>query len=257
MLMFRRIAFVLALLIAWGGCHANAQSSETAKEQQQSTELPPWPIYAYWSFDADKDQDDASIVRDLGPNELHGTFKTDNDTPIQRVQGLRGEALRFPPEHQSWVALDKRFKLEPPFTIAVWVKPQTRRASMDLLGHKAHSWREGWRFVFSLRRMFLEYSDGKENIQVRRDQHQAQEGQWTFVAAVHDGEHISLHVDGQEVQKEPATKAVISKHQAILGNYVVDKKTYGFIGDMDEFIILQQALTTDELVKLGQWTRNQ
>lgn len=129
------------------------------------------------------------------------------------------------------------------------------QASMDLLGHKAHSWREGWRFVFSLRRMFLEYSDGQENIQVRNDKHQAEESQWTFAAAVHDGEHIALYVDGQEVAKQPAVKAVPSKHAAILDNYVADKKTYGFIGVMDEFIILKQALTAEELVELGTWTR--
>lgn len=218
-------------------------------------ELPPWPVYAYWSFDAGQGQDDT--VRDLGPNGFHGTLKTDNDKPIERVEGVRGQALQFPVGHESWVALEKGFTLEPPFTIAVWVKLQGKRGSMDLLGQKAISWREGQRFVFSLRRMFYEYSDGKENIQVRNDNHQTPEGKWTFVAVVHDGKEISLHVDGQEIQRDAAVQAVPTKRPALLGNYPVKKDAYGVIGQMDEFVILSQALTTEELVQLGQWTRRE
>ncbi|MFA9480397.1 LamG-like jellyroll fold domain-containing protein [Phycisphaerales bacterium AB-hyl4] len=212
---------------------------------------PPGQVFAHWSFD-EKDQD-GDIIRDLGPHGFHGTIKSQNDTSLEPVEGVRGQALRFPDNHQSWIELTEGFQLEPPFTITAWVKIVSRRSTMEILGQKAHSWDEGMRFVFSLRRMFFEYSDGDEDIQVRNDVHQTSGDQWAFVAVVHDGQDVALYVDAEQIQKERAAPAVPTSRRALIGNYVVQKETYGFVGTMDELIIMDEALSSEQLVELGLW----
>jgi hypothetical protein len=236
--------FALGLLV--GGSQVSADSSAN----------PPGKVWAHWSFDA-SDVKDGKVL-DRGPLGHHATIEGD-PAAIKLTQGIRGQGLEFAQGHESWIALPRNtaFELRPPFSMAAWVRPQSRRASMDILCQKAESWREGVRWVFSPRRMYFEYSDGKSNLQVRYDQHQTQVGQWAFIAMTHDGKTISLYIDGACVIREKADKLVSTARPAVIGNYTGDKKTYGLVGVLDELMIFREALTEDQILELGQWSLSQ
>jgi hypothetical protein len=212
---------------------------------------PPGAILAHWSFDADTIQDDK--VLDGGPRQFEATIRSQNDVLPETAPGIRGEALRFPSGHEAWIALDRDLTLRPPFTIAAWVKLDGRRGTMELVGQKAHSSKEGFRIVFSVRQFLFEYGDGSESIFVRYDPHQTQVGQWVFLAVVHDGETIALYLDGEELRREPARPAAWSSKPMLLGNYIVHKNDYRFLGTIDEFMILEEALDGPALAALGRW----
>lgn len=216
-------------------------------------QAPPVPgsIVAHWTFDADKT--DGTKVEDSGPHGYHGTIHNKNATTPAPAPGIHGDGLNFPSGHQSWVEIDSRLNLQPPFTIAAWVRLSARRASMELVGQKAHTMKEGFRINFSTRQFFFEYSDGAENVIVRYDPHQTNMDQWAFVAVTHNGKEISLYVDGEEVQRAAARRTQWSRKPLLLGNYVNQKNEYNFLGTMDEVIILDRALTGAEITKLGQW----
>jgi hypothetical protein len=233
----------IEVLLAGGLVHA-------AGSAPKAPELPD-SILAHWSFD--EKTWDGDTVKDSGPKAYHGTVRSQNDHVPAPVPGIRGQALNFPSGHESWVALDKNLTVRPPFTIAAWVKLSGRRGTMELLGQKAHSNREGLRLVFSARQFFFEYGDGAENVFVRFDPHQTELNQWVFVAVVHDGEEISLYVDGERVQRAAARPAQWSSRPMLLGNYTVDKKDYRFLGAMDEVMILEEALDERGISALGRW----
>lgn len=205
---------------------------------------------AYWSFD--EETGPGETVRDAGPQKFDGSIRSNNGTVPRLVPGIKGRALYFPSGHESWMEVDRGFRLRPPFTLAVWVKLDSRRNTMELLGQKAHSWKEGMRLVFSARQFAFEYGDGVENIVVRFDPHQTNPGQWVFLAVVHDGEEISLYVDGEPVRREKARPAKWSDRPMFFGNYVNQKDAYRFVGTMDEIVILEEALDGPALCKLGQ-----
>lgn len=225
-------------------------TDRTLASEGKAPELPS-SILAHWSFD--ENALDGETVMDSGPMGHHGTIRNRNDTGLVPVPGLRGQALSFPSGHESWVELDRNLSLKPPFTIAAWVKLSARRGTMELLGQKAHTMREGVRLVFSVRQFVFEYGDGAENVFVRFDPHQTKVDQWVFLAVVHDGEQISLYVDGENVQRAAALPAQWSSKPMILGNYVIHKDEYRFLGTMDEVMILSEALDERKIVALGRW----
>lgn len=211
--------------------------------------LPFSSVVAHWSFDDLND----TRVPDSGPNGYHGVMTGQNEVMPEPAPGIRGNGLRFPPEHRAWVDLDKRLQIAPPFTFAAWVKLETTRGAVELLGQKGHSAREGIRIAFSTRQFRFEYSDGAENIVVAYDPHQTRVGQWAFVAVTHDGNEIALYVDGQEVKRVAARPGVVGRRAMLLGNYAVHKDTYRFVGTMDEVVVLQEALDARGIARLGQW----
>jgi hypothetical protein len=237
----------LGVLLGVLGLGSSVNADTSAKD------VPPGKVWAYWSFDAVDIE--GNQVRDRGPLGLHATIEGEEGA-IQSTDAVRGQGLHFQNNKQGGLTLprNQNFGIKPPFTLAAWVKPQSRRASMDIFCQKAESWREGVRWVFSPRRLFFEYSEGRGNIQVRYDQHQTQIDQWAFIAVVHDGSHISLYVDGACVKREAAKPMIPTTRQAFIGNYILDKKTYAFVGVLDELIVLREALSDDKLVELGQWT---
>lgn len=209
----------------------------------------PGAVLAHWTFDEETVEGDT--VRDSGPHGFHGTIRNQNEIVPESVPGIRGQGLRFPSGHESWIQLDSRFTLQPPFTITVWTKLGGRRNTMELLGQKGHSWKEGMRLVFSARQFCFEYSDGTENVQIRFDSHLTGLDQWVFLAVVHDGEEIVLYVDGEEVQRAIARPAKWSTRPMFLGNYVLQKDTYRFLGTLDEILILEEALSSQDIAALG------
>ena len=209
----------------------------------------PFPsVIGYWSFDDVKD----SRVPDGGPYGYHATIMHEGDIVPQPAPGIRNNGLHFPSDHRAWVEMDKRLRLEPPFTIAAWVKVEANRATMELVGQKAHTARDGIRVVFSARQFRFEYSDGNESCVVSYDPHLTRPGQWAYVAVTHDGKEIALYVDGQEVKREEARPMKTGRRAVLLGNYVLKKDMYRFIGTMDEVVFLREALDSKGIARLGQ-----
>lgn len=225
-----------------------AQGPASAADQSFD---PSGSILARWTFD--QGSVDGSTVEDSGPNRFNGVLRSGNEAIPQIVDGIRGQGLNFQGPHQAWVELDRNLKLQPPFTIAAWVKLTARRGTMEVLGQKAHSWREGVRVVFSARQFFFEYSDGQENIVVRFDPHQTGLNQWVFLAVVHDGEEIALYVDGDEVKRDAARPGKWSSRPLLLGNYVGQKDDYRFLGVLDEVALFNEAFPAALVPSLGRW----
>ncbi len=217
---------------------------------------PPFRVLAHWSFDeADGDQ---ATVRDTGPHRLHGVLRSEGGAALTRVPGVRGEALRFPRTHQSWVHLDKTdyLKVPPPFTIAVWVKVgDSPREPMEVFSRKNDSWHRGYRLSISRRRITYEYGDGERTLRVRATAPPLSSDHWSMVACVHDGRTIRLYVDAEMIAEERAQpRWARADTVTAIGNYRYKKNQYQYSGDMDELMILRQALSPRQLVDLGLWT---
>lgn len=224
---------------------------------QARSDRPPFPMLAHWTFDAVEGDD--TLVQDVGPYQLHGQLRSEGGDAVTRVPGVRGEALQFPRRHLSWVALDDvpQWQVSPPFTIAVWVKPQrSSRSQMEIFNHKYDHWRRGYRFAVSSNRIRFEYSDGQDNIHVQIVAPPVSPEHWSFVACVHTGRMIRLFVDGEMVHEERANpRWVRTPGPAAIGNFLGAKQHYGYEGLMDELMFVRRALSSEQLVQLGMWSR--
>lgn len=211
-------------------------------------------VLAYWSFDEDSVNGDQ--VKDLGPGGYHGTIKSANEVRPGFVKGVRGTALNFPKGHEAWVEINPPPELKPPFTLTAWVRLNSRQGTAEVIGQKPHSAKDGLRMEFSVRKFALEYSDGAERITVERTMHQASENQWVFLAVVNDGKDVILYLDGWEMARQSASPLRTGQRPLILGNYPLHKDKYRFVGQMDEMILFNEALTKKELIELGVWARS-
>ncbi len=246
---FTRMTLAAAMLCLAPGPTAAAQAQ---------ADRPPFRMLAHWSFDAA--EGDAALIRDLGPHKLHGRLHIKSGDAVKRVPGVRGEALQFPRRHESWVELPEapQWQAPAPFTIAVWVKLEPlSREQMEIFNRKLDSWRRGYRFAVSLRRISFEYSDGRDNIRVQAVAPPLRAGQWSFVACVRDRDAIRLYADGELLHEQPAKRNwARTDGAAAIGNYLgTAKNQYYYAGLMDELMFVREALSSEQLARLGLWSR--
>lgn len=206
----------------------------------------PWPVTAWWSFD----EEAGDVVRDSGPHGLDGTL----GGAVARAPGMHGGGLAFEAGQPGWVSLPRTpaLDLEPPFTIAAWIRPGAGSSTMEIVSKKHDTAEAGYRFRFFYRMLDFHWGDGQQRHSVTSPRFSVPVGHWCHVAVAHDGQRVVLFVNAAEVAAvdDPARPAA-EPAAAVLANYLGRKDAYPFVGRLDEVVLLAAALEGDEVFRLA------
>ena len=213
------------------------------------------PVIAHWSFD----KDSGTILKDLGPNKLDAELKSENKmTKVETDIGIQGRALKFSKTPLvKYFIHDKKniLNLQPPFSIAMWIKRTGEKPkSMCLINKMTDSNKQtGWDFRYDWKMIDLRFGDGKKGQTAYSPKHQIKNDKWYHVAMTNDGKIVRLFINCEQVNEKIFENAtpVPNKLSAIIGNYSGRSNAYNFIGLIDELYIVGKVLSSEELFKLS------
>ncbi len=211
-------------------------------------------LVAYYAFEASPDDPMAVVNRaPATAGELDGRI----EQGVERVAGRfpDGAALRFDREGEQYVGIASRspMDLNGSLTLCAWV----RRPAGAQGGHIV-ALREGDRIVFQLAafgdakptvpgRMglqFLRFANALYIDDVLRDA----DDRWQHVAAVDDGTHIHLYLDGELVGSQRVRQR---RSHAVapwrIGHSGEPHDDRSFDGEIDELLVFRRALTPAEI----------
>jgi len=208
----------------------------------------PEGLVGYWTFD-DGSGDFAADALEANPGTLNGPVWAD---------GIVGGALDFD-GFNDWVDFGTSdvFKLYPPLSVEVWIYPRETTDSWVIskgdkrfrylaLGFLAPVPWDPENLYFWVESAGSDI-DGPEWVH----QEGLETGRWHHVVGVHDGENLTLWVDGspRETKPSPVWNHDSSTAPLTAGNepsYFNDANKW-FDGLMDEMAIYDRALTEEEI----------
>ncbi len=208
---------------------------------------------AHWSMDAAAE----GVVADLTGNGHEATFfSTGGDQP-KLVPGIAGSAVELSEELEQGftVAKSEAFSFAGPFTVMAWVRPTRRGAAFEVCCLKGDKSGEppwpGWRLRYFWARMMLQVGtpEGTEP-SVSTAEWTVPEDYWSHIAATWDGKMLRAYVNAVEKACTPFEGAIAPQRKwypLVLGNYIGRKNAYAFDGLIDEVVLLDTALTEDEI----------
>lgn len=206
----------------------------------------PGQVLARWSFD----EAEGDLAKDSGPDGLDGKLQG----KVQRVDGMQGGALHFVKEPVGWVQLPKaaQLNLQPPFTLAAWIRPEIAGTTMAILSKQGDVEPLGYRLRFFWRMLDFRCGDGTDKLAFTSPKYTIPAGYWCHVAVTLDGQTVRRHRNAEAIYEAPGpAKLADNPHAAVLGSFVGRKDAYHFVGDLDEVVILRKALGTEELYRLA------
>jgi hypothetical protein len=210
------------------------------------------PIIAHWSFDSD----DAALLKDSGPYGLHAELLEGDATNVSWVEGRAGKAIAFAPEHGCKFAapLHEALDLQPPFTIAAWIKRTGDEPSaMEIFCRMWDSNPTGYRFRYGWKMTNLMWGDADERHSLTSPGYAIRNDKWYHVAATHDGQMVRLYINCEHVAEAEAGPTLAKENsRAVIGNWVGRTNAYGFVGLIDELYIIGAALDGDALFDLAE-----
>jgi len=213
------------------------------------------PVIAHWSFD----HDSGTILKDSGPNKLDAELKSaDKMAMVETDIGIQGKALKLSKTPSvKYLIQDKKgvLNLQPPFSIAMWMKRiGDKPKSMCLINKMTDGNKQtGWDFRYDWKMIDLRFGDGQKRQSAYSPKYQIRNDKWYHVAATNDGKIVRLFINCEMVKErifENATP-VPNKLSAIIGNYNGQSDVYNFIGFIDELYIVGKVLSGEELFKLS------
>ena len=206
----------------------------------------PGQVLARWSFD----EAEGDVAKDSGPHALDGKLSGE----VQRVTGMQGGALHFVEKPVGWVQLPKAdaLNLQPPFTIAAWIRPELPSATMAIFCQQNDTEPRGYRLRFFWRMLDFRCGDGRDKLAFTSPKYTLPTGYWTHVAVTHDGQTVRLYRNAELLSAAPGPARLEPEPQpAVLGSYFGRKDAYHFVGDLDEVVLLSQALDGEGLYRLA------
>ncbi len=209
----------------------------------------PGPVVAHWALDAA----DGGVLTDSGPNHLDA--KLEGKAAPRFVAGQVGQAwdLTLADQAAGVVPAQAVLDLQPPFTIAAWIRPTELSRAMEIVCRKGDGDNLGYRFRYGWGALYFLLGDGQESVTVSTKTRTIDTNHWVHVAATHDGRTVRLFLNCEE-SVATDTKAVPapSKRALLLGNYVGRRDAYPFIGQMDDIWILGAAMDGEALHTLAE-----
>jgi hypothetical protein len=203
-----------------------------AKKRNQ---VPPAnPLIAYWNFDEIVD----NKVKDQSGNGHDG-----NVIGATLEEGKLGKALFFTAASKTLVDVPNSDQFNQPnkhFTVMAWVKPQNPTASAGIICFPSG-------YVIQIGNNKLNYADSiLWNFGQFGAYGQLEPDKWQHLAAVRNGDKVSLYIDGKEVvSKDVPGDAKPSTRNIIIGSY--SEQTGYFDGWIDEVAIFGKSLTPEAI----------
>lgn len=204
-------------------------------------------VIAHWPLDSVADGQAA----DLGPNSLHAAL-TGGPVP-QVVDGQRGQALRLADGDAALVVKHQPvLDLQPPFTIALWMRPEKAGVAMELVCRAQDSGTEGWRLRGGWGQVNFRVQTADGLISVGVPSRTVPEHHWVHVAVTADGQKLRLYLNAEPVAETDCTVAPPpTRLDLVLGNYVGRKNAYPFVGVLDDIWILGECLDREGIYRLA------
>ncbi len=162
----------------------------------------PPPVIAHWPLD-ELAQGQAG---DTGPQGLTASL-TGGPAP-QSIAGQRAGALRFAAGEAALVVQRQPIlDLQPPFTIALWMRPEQRGVAMELLCRAQDSGQDGWRLRTGWGQVTFQIpaADGPGSVGV--PPRTVAEDHWVHVAVTADGQTLRLYLNAEPVAEQPCQVA--------------------------------------------------
>ncbi len=207
----------------------------------------PPPVIAHWPLD-ELAQGQAG---DTGPQGLTASL-TGGPAP-QSIAGQRAGALRFAAGEAALVVQRQPIlDLQPPFTIALWMRPEQRGVAMELLCRAQDSGQDGWRLRTGWGQVTFQIpaADGPGSVGV--PPRTVAEDHWVHVAVTADGQTLRLYLNAEPVAEQPCQVAPRpSRADLVLANYVGRKNAYPFIGALDDIWILGACLDGEDIYRVA------
>jgi hypothetical protein len=209
-------------------------------------------VIAHWTFDGD----DASLLTDSGPHGLHAKLVEGDAANVSRVPGRVGQAIAFGADHgcKFAVATDAALDLQPPFTIAAWIKRTgDEPTAMEIFCRMWDSRPKGYRFRYGWNMTNLMWGDGEQRHSLSSPGFAIRNDKWYHVAATHDGAMVRLYINCELVAETEAGPVLVHEPASpVIGNWVGRTNAYGFVGMIDDLYIIGAALDGDALFELAE-----
>lgn len=186
-------------------------------------------------------------------SQLSYTYQYFNE-PLLRDLGVKGSALGFDGAN-DWVdvTLTEPLDLAAGLTISAWIKPDKRRAPIEILFAVGGTW--GLSFyentlIFRFGGAFA--SDDPKRDRVNFANFKRPPVEWTHLVVVADGSDVRLYVNGVETEAVPgvlngASPPANSPSTLRIGG----GGSYNYRGLIDEFRIYNRVLSPEEIVSLA------
>jgi hypothetical protein len=205
------------------------------------------PLVAYWSFD----EEQGLVAQDTSGHAYH--VPPDRGTSnIERVAGLFGRALSFSGRHMLRVYEKPSFTGLERVSFSVWAAP----AAFEKYNHLFRKEDGDRRVLFA----FQEYGavlslglnvGGYLECDAKIDPRQVLDGAWHHCAGTFDGQALRVYLDGRQVGMLRRPGKIIAGGGAP-GCIGSARGSACFVGQLDDFRIYADALTTDEVAALYQ-----
>lgn len=225
----------------------------------QDKPVPKFPgeLVAYFTFNKEVKPVPGKF-RDSGPNDFHASVMPPDDTTVTLDDGTMYEGLYLSGGEAS-VELPNAamLNLKPPFTIALWINPHEGGSNtMEIVNKKWDADMCGFRLRYVSNMLSYNFGNGHEEVNLMSAPGALISRRWQHVAVVHDEGKVFLYVNGLVVAAEQSELIPADTVFPIrIGQYVGDKKAYSYRGIMDELVILQGAMTSEDILKIATLTR--
>jgi len=210
------------------------------------------PVIAHWSFDSDE----PALLTDSGPHGLHAELVEGDAANVSWIDGRVGKAIAFASDHGCKYSprADEALDLQPPFTIAAWIKRTGDEPSaMEIFCRMWDTGTKGYRLRYGWKMTNLMWGDGDERYSLSSPGYSIRNDAWYHVAATHDGEMVRLYINCERVAETEAGPTMQPETvRPVIGNWVGRTNAYPFIGLIDELYIIGAALDGDALFELAE-----
>lgn len=203
--------------------------------KKQTPEPSANPLIAYWSFDEVAD----NKVMDQSGNDQNGTV-----TGGVLEAGKLGQAMLFTASNKNFVTVESSEKFDFPakqFTIMAWIKPKSLvSAAGTILNVPGAS-------TMQVNKDGLSYADIiQPNPCAFGAWGKLEQDKWQHVAAVRNGDRVTLYIDGREVGARIYSGELRpSKAKLYIGT--LSEQRGFFDGAIDEVAIFGKALTPNAI----------
>jgi hypothetical protein len=197
---------------------------------------PVNPLIAYWNFDEIVD----NKVKDVSGNGHDGNV---NGATLE--EGKLGKAMLFTAANKNFVDVPNSDQFNQPnkqFTVMAWVKPRSLnpKAPAGVINFAAG-------YAMQISKNKLTYADSIWwDFCGFGSYGQLEPDKWQHLAAVRNGDKVTLYIDGKEVgSRSVAGEIKPSKAKIIIG--AQNAKAANFDGWVDEVAIFGKALTPNAI----------
>lgn len=205
-------------------------------------------LVAYYPFEGNAD--------DATPYANHGVAA--GDIVYEEVPERGGMAIKFDGDQDSVLAPNAVQLISDFTTVSFWIKVngqslQDAEAYILDFGHWDQRWKislpQHLRIVWTTNSKNAQFDNAISDMD-SKDGNELVKDFWWYITMVHDGTDDIIYLDGNEVNRKPASGILNITARALgMGSNPVDGGQY-FEGALDELKIYNRALTTDEVKKL-------